>query len=134
MAVMGDEKDMAVAACELDKRIHLLTQSRDAYEARAVRAESEVREMRETIDRLEAEKRVFEHEIFLVEKASERGITDCSTPSWIRVQNICDRLTHVEVENEMLRAIVDEVCRRDSRLAADVLRAVSQAPALRSAA
>ena len=40
----------------------------------------------------------------------------------------------LRVENDMLRAIVDEVCRRDSRLAADVLRAVSQAPALRSAA
>jgi hypothetical protein len=61
------------------------------YHADGTLNRSEVDELWAEIDRLTHHER-------LIDAASQRGITDCSTPLFVRVRNIVEQLEKVEAE------------------------------------
>jgi hypothetical protein len=57
----------------------------------------------------EQEKAALEHHEALIEAQTQRGITDCSTPLFIRVQNIVEQLERAEARLSTYEATIRQV-------------------------
>lgn len=53
--------------------------------------------------------RILQHEQSLIEAATQRGITDCSTPLFQRVRNIVEQLEQADAQLRVVRAERDEL-------------------------
>lgn len=70
-----------------------------------------IRELATMLTTLQQEKAALLHHEALIEARTQRGITDCSTPLFVRVENIVAQLEKAERERDAL----EEVTRIDKR-------------------